>query len=47
MLIVFLLNLWLNPTAWTEIRESFRLPEDDKPLGEAELEQWLEEEKNN
>lgn len=46
MLVVFLLNLWLNPTAWSEIRESLRLPADDKPLGEADLEQWLEEENN-
>jgi putative membrane protein len=45
MLVVFLLNLWLNPDGWSEIRDSFRLPEDDRPLGEAEIEEWLEKER--
>jgi putative membrane protein len=45
MLIVFLLNLWLNPDAWTEIRDSLRIPEDDHPLGEVEIEEWLEKDR--
>lgn len=38
---VFVLNLWLNPDTWTEMRNSLRLPEGDRPLGEAEIEEWL------
>jgi putative membrane protein len=44
MLIVFLLNLWLNPNARTEIRDSLRVPPDDQPMGESKLEEWLEKE---
>jgi putative membrane protein len=44
MFIVFLFNLWLNPDAWSEMRDSFRLRRDDHPLGEAKLEAWLEKE---
>lgn len=43
MLIVFLLNLWLNPDTGTEIRDSLRVPEGDHPLGEVQIEEWLEE----
>jgi putative membrane protein len=43
MFIVFLFNLWLNPHTWTEMRESFRLSSDDRPLGEAKIEQWLKD----
>ena len=43
--IVFVLNLWLNPETWTEMRESLTLPEDDHPLGEAKIEEWLEKDK--
>jgi putative membrane protein len=42
MTIVFLLNLWLNPDARPEIRDSLKIPEGDHPLGEVEMEQWLE-----
>jgi len=42
MLIVFLLNLWLNPNTRTEIRESVRVPAGDHPLGETKMEEWLE-----
>jgi putative membrane protein len=43
MLIVYFFNLWLNPNVQTELRDSFTLPEDDQPLGEAKIEKWLEE----
>ena len=42
MVIVFLLNLWLNPNTLTEMRDSFRLPKEDRPLGEVKIEEWLE-----
>lgn len=45
MAIVFLINLRLNPNTWTEIRDSFRLPEGDHPLGEVKMEEMLEEER--
>ena len=45
MAIVFLINLRLNPNTWTEIRDSFRLPEGDQPLGEVKMEEMLEEER--
>jgi putative membrane protein len=41
MFIVLLLNLWLNPNTLTEMRDSFRLPKGDHPLGEAKVEEWL------
>ena len=43
MVIVFLLNLWLNPYTWTEMRESFRLSTTDRPLGEEKIEQWMKD----
>ncbi|MCB1691003.1 MAG: DUF2238 domain-containing protein [Halioglobus sp.] len=46
MLIVFLLNLWLNPNTRREIRDSLRLRPGDGPLGEVKLEKWLEKERN-
>jgi putative membrane protein len=42
MIIVFLLNLWLNPDTGPEIRDSITIPPGDRPLGEAEMEEWLE-----
>jgi len=39
---VLILNLWLNPNTWAEIRDSFKLPEEDHPLGEATFNDWLE-----
>ena len=42
MLIVLLINLWLDPHAWREIRDSFSLPREDRPLGEVAIEEWLE-----
>lgn len=43
MLVVLVINLWLNPRAVTEIRDSVTVPEGDHPLGEAKIEEWLEE----
>lgn len=45
MLIVFLLNLWLDRNTLAEIRDSVRVPAGDHPRGEAKLEEWLEEER--
>lgn len=42
MLIVFLLNLRFNPNTLSELRDSFRVPQDDRPLGEETLQEWLE-----
>ncbi len=46
MLIVFALNLWLNSSTWSEIRNSLRIPKGDHALGEAELEHWLRQHKS-
>jgi putative membrane protein len=43
MVIVFLLNLWLEPGTVREVRSSLRVPTGDHPLGETSLEHWLEE----
>jgi putative membrane protein len=45
MLIVFLLNLWFDRRTWSEMRDSFRLPEEDHPLGEVKIEEWLQEDR--
>jgi len=37
MLVVYVLNLWLDPDTGRKIRESLRVPPDDRPLGEAGL----------
>ena len=42
MLIVFLINLWLDPNAWRDIRDSFSLPRGDRPLGEVAIRELLE-----
>ena len=47
MFIVFLVNLWLNPKMGEEIRDSVHPPADDAPLGEARIEQWLDEQHKN
>ncbi|SEA35205.1 DUF2238 domain-containing protein [Microbulbifer marinus] len=41
MLIVLLANLWLNSRAWQEIRNSLRVPGDDRILGEVRIREWL------
>lgn len=45
MMIVLVINLWLNSNASTEIRDSLRVRQDDHPLGEESLEKWLEKER--
>lgn len=45
MLIVFLLNLWFDRRTWSDLRDSFRLPEEDHPLGEVKIEEWLQEDR--
>lgn len=46
MVIVFLLNLWLDPDTWRSLRGSFRLPRDDHPLGESTIKKWLERDRH-
>ncbi len=41
MLIIFIINSYLNRNHWKEIRESFRIPKGDKPLGEEKLKEFL------
>ncbi len=42
MLIVFLINLWLNPDTWRDMRSSFSIPDGDRPLGEIKIREWLQ-----
>jgi len=46
MCIVFVLNLWLNPGAAAELRDSVNVPDGDEPLGEQELTRWAEEKRH-
>jgi len=46
MLLTALINVRLNPSFWKEMRESFRVPRGDEPLGEVRLRQLIEKEKN-
>lgn len=46
MVIVFLINLWLNPNTWTEMRDSFVVRKGDHPLGEVTIEKWLDNERH-
>jgi putative membrane protein len=43
MLVVLVINLWLNPRAVKEIRNSVSVPAGDQPLGEIKIEEWVEE----
>jgi len=42
MVIVAIVNMWLNPSFWKEMRESFRIQKDDEPLGEVRLKELIE-----
>jgi putative membrane protein len=42
MVITAIINLWLNPSFWEEMRASFRVPMDDEPLGEVRLQELIE-----
>ena len=44
MLITAMLNMVLDRSFWKEMRASFRIPKDDKPLGEVALEELVEKE---
>lgn len=41
MLIVFGVNWVFNRHIWRELRESFRIPPRDRPLGEVKIREWL------
>lgn len=41
MLIIFIINWKLNKDHWREFRESFRIPKNDKPLGEVKLREYF------
>lgn len=41
MFIVFGMNWMFNRNIWRELRESFRIPAGDRPLGEVKLREWL------
>jgi putative membrane protein len=41
MIIVFLINWKFNKNHWKEIKDSFKLGKDDKPLGEEKLKEYL------
>jgi putative membrane protein len=41
MFIIFIINWILNKQHWKEIKDSFRIPKGDKPLGEERLKEML------
>ncbi len=41
MLVIFIINWIFNKDHWKEFRESFRIPKNDKPLGEQKLKEYL------
>ncbi len=41
MIIIFIINWKFNKHHWPEIRESFRIPKNDRPLGEERLKEYL------
>ncbi len=41
MIIIFIINWIFNKNHWREIKESFRIPKNDKPLGEERLKEYL------
>lgn len=41
MFIIFFINWIYNKRHWQEMRESFTIPKDDKPLGEEKLKEFL------
>ncbi|MEK6856359.1 MAG: DUF2238 domain-containing protein [Nanoarchaeota archaeon] len=43
MFIIFMINLFLNKSFWSELKNSFKIPKDDEPLGEVKLEQMIKE----
>ncbi len=43
VLIVLVLNLWFNPRAVSDIRDSVTAPEGDHPLGETQIDAWIKQ----
>jgi putative membrane protein len=41
MMIIFLIRAWLDKNIWKEMKESFKLPKNDKPLGEVKLKELI------
>ena len=41
MIIIFIINWKLNKQHWKEFKESFKIPKDDRPLGEEKLREYL------
>lgn len=41
MVIIFIINWIFNKDHWREFKESFKIPEGDKPLGEEKLREYL------
>jgi putative membrane protein len=41
MLIIFTINWKLNKQHWKEFKDSFKIPKDDRPLGEEKLRDYL------
>ena len=41
MLIIFIINWKLNKQHWKEFKDSFKIPKDDRPLGEEKLREYL------
>jgi putative membrane protein len=41
MLIIFTINWKLNKQHWKEFKDSFKIPKDDRPLGEEKLREYL------
>ena len=40
MIVIALINLRYNPDFWKEMKASFRLSRDDRPLGEVKIKDW-------
>lgn len=41
MLVVFIINWMWNKYHWTELRDSFKIPKGDRPLGEEKLKEFF------
>jgi putative membrane protein len=42
MLVIFIINWIFNKDHWKEFKDSFRMPQDDRPLGEQRLKEYLQ-----
>ncbi len=41
MLVIFIINWKFNKNHWREFKESLKIPQNDKPLGEEKLSEYL------